>query len=72
MKSVIFSDEKCCNLNAPDGLSHYYHDAEKEKGVGCNRCFKGCFVMFWGTVTASLKTDLVLVPILALKCILKY
>ena len=56
--NVIFSDEKKFNLDGPDGLMYYWHDARKDKLDIGRRAFAGGSVMVWGAIFADGKSQL--------------
>ncbi len=56
--NIIFSDEKKCNLDAPDGWQYYWHDLRKEEQYFSKRASGGGSVMVWATFSAQGKTQI--------------
>jgi hypothetical protein len=44
-QNVVFSDEKKCNLDGPDGFSYYFHDLRHNNPPKMSRNFGGGTVM---------------------------
>ena len=57
---MVFSDEKNCNLDGPNGFQCYWHDLRKAKQLFSKRLFGGGSVMVWGDFSAFGKADLIL------------
>ena len=55
---VIFSDEKRCSLDGPDGLKSYWHDKRVPKRWHSTRQSEGGSVVVWGAVSVHGKSEL--------------
>lgn len=54
-KNVMFSDEKCFNLDESDGFNCYWHNIKKVKNIRCSTHFKGGSLMLWRALSRNSK-----------------
>ena len=55
---IIFSDEKKCNLDGPDGFQYYWCDLRKEEQIFSKRQNRGGNVMVWSAFYRHGKSEL--------------
>ena len=58
-QSIVFSNEKNFNLDAPDGLAYYWHDLNKEKKFFSTRGRGGGSLMIWTAIGYNGKVKIV-------------